>query len=256
MSSQFPQDENETREPERPSEPEGEESREGWTWQRPADGSPVYGADEEARPEPGPRPEPTAPTSQPPREPAPPPAPPGPSVFGPARTPEEAAHEQQHAPYGASQPPPPPGWGPPQQGPPQYPDYGAYGQPGTPYGYPPPYGPPPPGYPPQGPPAPQSPGPAASSNVTILSMMFSFGSMVVNVCCPPIGTIGALIAIVMALRARREAEQHGGASDYQTAALWFGIIALVVTILSFILQIVSIFLLSDFQKQLLGSLGA
>jgi len=211
-------------EPRNPSDSDRprEESSDGeqWTWQRPEDGSPVYGDGS---------PDPQSPP--PPRE--------GDQPWDPSQQgpPPDAGYEQpagQPPTYEApSYQPPPEGGYPPQQWPGTESAQGHYG-----------------GQPPQGPPHAyggydpnyQSPvKPPSGMNKGMLSLFTGIFSLILAICCclPLVflGFIGGIVGAVVGWSAMREARLSNRVDTPAALGFWLSIAAIILALINIILSI-------------------
>ncbi|MDK2970926.1 MAG: hypothetical protein PWP23_681 [Candidatus Sumerlaeota bacterium] len=248
-------------EPQDPKDKEPGSAREegDWTWERPEDGAPVYGADED---EPVAFEPPTAkveePSSVPPEQTPPPPA--QPAGVGPARTPEEAMaarHVAQPAepPQPGQYPPPPEQWAPNWQ-----PDYYGVGYPeNSGYAQAQGYPPPPANYPPS-PYGPVAPGPAfqpvpqtvpnSSTTMLTLSLWSAFLGLIFAICCQPIGIIAGGAGCFMAWQVRRNNER--GSDQHKVAGhlLWVNVVTILVSFILLLLTMAIQILMPDLAEQM------
>lgn len=244
------------------SRDERTEEQEGWSWQRPEDGSPVYGADDASQPPPIPSDSPELPSE---------------SASGPAQTPVTGAasapgqgpplESRQGAdreidpgstpgteyPYGA---PPPGGY---QASPWQYNEYqqpyyqapypapGSYSQPG---GFPPQgYGPPPPQQmqPPANQYATPQGAPLDKDPMLVLALGLMALALISALCCAPIGVFLAGASAVMSNRVKARALQNSERADLANAVFWFSLAAIAICILVLILNIVVLVFMPNLQ---------
>jgi hypothetical protein len=232
--------------PRNPSDPdsprEGESAAESWTWQRPDDGSPVYG-DPSAGGE--------LPPPQPPSEPAayePPPLPSQPPGIGPA----QPGHHRpaQGAPSGPWDYQQQQGW---QEAPPQQwaasQDPGAPPPPaGVPQGYGLPYGA---GYPP-----PQPPRPPGGMNKGLFSLFTGIISLFLGICCcPPIGIIGGIVGAVLGWSGMKDDKAIGQSGATAALGFWLSIAAIVLSLVNLILSIIIQIYYPDMVTDMLRDLG-
>lgn len=220
-------------------------AEEGWTWQRPGDGRPVYGADEGA-PAPSlndPEVDPT-PAAKP-RAPAPPSA--GPPAWAmPLVGPEIAAHP--HYPPPAY---PPPAYPPP---PPSYPPPGFAPVPG--YAAPPAW---PPTAQPQVPPtrplinpaAPRSPKVRAALIAGVVGVVAGFATNLL-VCLLPVAMIAGAATITLAWQAAAEARREGRTEEL---APWLMALGGVVIAVPLMLAVIALILMVFFKKMMMNMLG-
>jgi hypothetical protein len=234
--------------------PPQEDAREeaGLTWERPKDGSAVYGADDVAPPPPTPAyPPAPEPAWQQPQAPYP-----G-SPLGPARTPEELAQQ----PHAGAPPYPPQDWqgAPPQPPPQQWAPYWPNDYHGVGYPRPPAEAPlaPPPGYPPS-PYGPVSPAPAFSPRHDVASPANSMlpmalwagaGSLIMGLCCQPIGMVLGAVAMLAAWSVQKRAPEGSDQRRIAGHLILLGIVGIVFSILMFLANMAVLILFPSFAEQ-------